>query len=518
MKRLALALVSVFFLLLPIVRADTYLTDCAELNVTGETYYLTQDIINSTATFCMNIKANNIVLDCQGHTIDGVDSNFGIWCFRGSSEITNITIKNCALTDWDTGIGFTYSDSNILSNITANSNSVRAIIFSNSSSNTLTDIIANYNRFAIWLENSSSNTINNSIIQDNTDYGIYLTSSAGSLGANIIYNNLFNNTNNFGFTGDIYANNWNTTRQTGTRIYSAGIEIGGNYWTNSAGNGYSDTCTDANHDGFCDTTYIIDPGQTGNNTDYLPLSDEYNTAPKWSSNISSIPTNYDSSTYSWFNVTWTDDNDANGYNVSLIEINYTGVLTNYTTLRDGNVSYFKIILGAGTYQWRFYANDSSNAWNSTNIWYATINKATPALTLTASPSWSVLYGLRTTVTGSESNLGDADLSYKLYRDNSLVSNPDVATLAVGSYSYVYNSTSGQNYTANSVSNNLTVSAPVSGVPLLSRTLVGIAIGFGVLAFMLKTLFDIREPKKVVEYFIALAVIVLTVLSLIVLFA
>jgi hypothetical protein len=49
-------------------------------------------------------------------------------------------------------------------------------------------------------------------------------------------------------------------------------------------------------------------------------------------------------------------------------------------------------------------------------------------------------------------------------------------------------------------------------------LVGIAIGFGVLAFMLKTLFDIREPKKVVEYFIALAVIVLTVISLIVLFA
>jgi hypothetical protein len=65
---------------------------------------------------------------------------------------------------------------------------------------------------------------------------------------------------------------------------------------------------------------------------------------------------------------------------------------------------------------------------------------------------------------------------------------------------------------------ITPPPPVSGVPLLSRTLVGIAIGFGMLAFMLKTLFDIKEPKKVVEYFIALAVIVLTVISLIVLFA
>jgi hypothetical protein len=51
--------------------------------------------------------------------------------------------------------------------------------------------------------------------------------------------------------------------------------MGGNYWTNSTSNGYSDTCTDSNRDGFCDIPYIIDPGQTGNNTDYLPLSYKY---------------------------------------------------------------------------------------------------------------------------------------------------------------------------------------------------------------------------------------------------
>jgi hypothetical protein len=55
------------------------------------------------------------------------------------------------------------------------------------------------------------------------------------------------------------------------------------------------------------------------------------------------------------------------------------------------------------------------------------------------------------------------------------------------------------------------------VPLLSSTLVGVVIGFGILTFMLRTLFDIREPKKIIEYFIVLAVIVLTVLSLIALF-
>jgi hypothetical protein len=51
----------------------------------------------------------------------------------------------------------------------------------------------------------------------------------------------------------------------GARTY-----MGGNYWTNPTGNGFSDTCTDANNDGFCDSNYIL----ATNNIDYLPLSDE----------------------------------------------------------------------------------------------------------------------------------------------------------------------------------------------------------------------------------------------------
>jgi hypothetical protein len=70
--------------------------------------------------------------------------------------------------------------------------------------------------------------------------------------------------------GTIYANYWNTTKQRGDRIYSPGTKIGGNYWTNPTGNGFSDTCTDANNDGFCDSNYTL----ATNNIDYLPLSDE----------------------------------------------------------------------------------------------------------------------------------------------------------------------------------------------------------------------------------------------------
>jgi hypothetical protein len=251
-------------------------------------------------------------------------------------------------------------------------------------------------------------------------------------------------------------------------------------------------------------------------------------SPKWSNNSSYAPTTYNYNTLSIFNITW---NDSLGYSIDtvLFESNYSGMPKNYTmTLIDPYINEtekkgvysFNDTLPSGTFYWKSYARASDGTWNVTDTWYFVIDKATPALTLTAYPSWSIFYPAETSVTGSESNLGDSDLTYNLYRNNVLVSNPDVATLAVGSYVYVYNTSGGQNYTANSVSNTLTVSAPppVHGVPLLSSTLVGIVIGFGIIIFMLRMLFDIREPKKVIEYFIVLAVIVLTVISLIALFA
>jgi parallel beta-helix repeat protein len=336
-----------------------YISSCSELNVSGATYYLTQDIIDSSASVCMNISANNVTLDCQGHTIDGVDEGgvyYGIIVSRETEETTNITIKNCVLTDWvSAGISLFYSNSNTLSNITANynndgiflyysnynnlsnitansgsdhgieiyesnsntlsniianSNSDSGILLDSSSFNNLTNITANSNSYGIYLGwsnsnalsnitansntygihldssnsntlsnitansnsgngiylyYSNSNTIKNSIIQDNLEFGIYLDSS----GTNLIYNNLFNNTNNFYFDGTIYANEWNVTRQEGINIWNTSLGyIGGNYWTNPSGNGFSDTCVDANSDGFCDNNYTL----ATDNIDYLPIA------------------------------------------------------------------------------------------------------------------------------------------------------------------------------------------------------------------------------------------------------
>jgi len=340
------------------VLADTYISSCQELNQSGETYYLTQDIINSGISKCIEITANNIVFDCQGHTIDGDDSaDYGIYI----NQVTNITLQNCNVTDWGNaniymngvdhsilenitsfsspdygifskssdyniftnitsnnnfrGIYFEGSNHNILINITTDSNFLRgihlynsyfntftniiisntygsynigfhicsysaynvitnALIFNNedgiyideTTSNTFTNITASNNSVGLKLYFSSSNIVNNSIFKNNS-VGIYLYSS-GSYGANKIYNCLLNNTNNIVFSGLFYLNIWNTTKQLGTRIYSNGNYIGGNYYTNPSGNGYSDTCEDSDYDGFCDNPYIL----ADNNIDYLPLT------------------------------------------------------------------------------------------------------------------------------------------------------------------------------------------------------------------------------------------------------
>jgi hypothetical protein len=73
-----------------------------------------------------------------------------------------------------------------------------------------------------------------------------------------IFNNLISSSDHsyVNTTGDI---SFNTTRQLGDRIFSPGTEIGGNYLTDPLGAGYSDTCADANTDGFCDTPFDFKP-------------------------------------------------------------------------------------------------------------------------------------------------------------------------------------------------------------------------------------------------------------------
>ncbi len=114
--------------------------------------------------------------------------------------------------------------------------------------------------YGVRLDSSTNNTLAKNTIQNNPDHGVYLYSST----SNLIYNNYFNNSNNFITSSS--TNIWNITKTPSTNIVG-GPYLGGNFWANPSGTGFSQTCTDVNN-GICNIPYTLD----GSNIDYLPLS------------------------------------------------------------------------------------------------------------------------------------------------------------------------------------------------------------------------------------------------------
>jgi len=158
------------------------------------------------------------------------------------------------------GIYISMSNNTNISNNIVSNNFYGIYLFSAINTN-LSDNNVNSNNLGIDLMLSSKNTIRKNTVVLNSNYGISFSSSN-----NTIYNNFFNNTNNF-INSSSGINRWNTSKQTTTNIVG-GPNIGGNFWDNLSGTGFSQTCTDANLDGICDSGYMLSTG----NEDYLPLT------------------------------------------------------------------------------------------------------------------------------------------------------------------------------------------------------------------------------------------------------
>src|SRR5660398_44323 len=190
------------------------------------------------------------------------NTNDGIYLYSSSN---NTLISNDASNNYY-GIRLSFSSNNMLSGNNA-SNNHGGIFAYLSSNNTLSSNNASSNNLVdgIFLSSSNNNTLISNIASFNRgiikSYGINLYNSSN----NTIYNNIFNNTNNF--YNDLNTNKWNVTKTPGMNIIS-GSYIGGNFWANPDGMGFSQQCDDSTGDGICDSFYSLD----SNNTDYLPLA------------------------------------------------------------------------------------------------------------------------------------------------------------------------------------------------------------------------------------------------------
>ena len=140
----------------------------------------------------------------------------------------------------------------------------QGVLLVDSTNITVSNATLSQNRYGIYIRGGSNSTIVKSTIEHNSYAGIYTDSSPSNY---LIYNNLLNNSLNV-FNGG-RNNHWNTTKQKGRSIVN-GPFIGGNYWGKPDGRGYSDTCSDNNGDGICDSPYTLGTYVV----DYLPLTFE----------------------------------------------------------------------------------------------------------------------------------------------------------------------------------------------------------------------------------------------------
>jgi parallel beta-helix repeat protein len=136
------------------------------------------------------------------------------------------------------------------------------IIVSHSESNTISDNIATLNKKGIMLQSSDSNTIEDNIIAYNYNFGISIEGSK----KNIICNNYFKNAENVEEEAVNAENIWQSPLLTRQNIVR-GPYIGGNFWADLNGKGYSETSVDENNNGICDVAYNV----TGGGVDKFPL-------------------------------------------------------------------------------------------------------------------------------------------------------------------------------------------------------------------------------------------------------
>jgi parallel beta-helix repeat protein len=280
---------------------------------------LIMTVDNSTYTFTGNIsdsivvKRDNIVVNGAGYTLQGTGSENGI----DLSSISNVTIKNIEIREFDFGIYLNHSVSNTIAgnfltainfegirlyessnnNITGNNmimndwdavtlygSSDNKIVENNltrnydgirlyeSSNNSIVENIVANNQYGIFLAFSSNNSLlkNNVTANDGNGISLLWSSNENRIAENLVIANkwhglhLNESSNNIIYHNSFMDNSQQVDLNNSVNVWDVDYPSGGNYWSDYNG-------TDANHDSIGDAPYIID----GNNTDHYPLMTQY---------------------------------------------------------------------------------------------------------------------------------------------------------------------------------------------------------------------------------------------------
>lgn len=233
---------------------------CMTINTVGANISMTADL-STNGAWCFDVEAENVTINCNGHTINGGNT-------AGSSGVTSYsagtTVKNCIINGTDTGVYIDTGSNALLQNIFANvsgmnglgDNEVGFRIYSPSSTTIINITGISGTSYGIDIETGSGLSINNSSGTSQSGYGIYFDSVSSSIFTNlsgtsqsgigfyIASSNTNNFTNVFGSSDSsygVYTNSVSSstfTNVSGTSQSNAGIYLDStntNNFTNVSG-------------------------------------------------------------------------------------------------------------------------------------------------------------------------------------------------------------------------------------------------------------------------------------------
>ncbi|NHN61337.1 MULTISPECIES: nitrous oxide reductase family maturation protein NosD [Halorussus] len=149
---------------------------CTTIDDPGR-YALVDDVRNASAGQCIRIRASDVVLDGRGHLVDGRGSfgTAGVAVGAWARPVSNVTVRNLTVADWDDGVRLTEADRGAFLDVTAIRSRVGVRLYS-SSRNRLADVRASDNAVhgLSLLDDSDGNRASNVTAAGNALFGVHL--------------------------------------------------------------------------------------------------------------------------------------------------------------------------------------------------------------------------------------------------------------------------------------------------------------------------------------------------------
>ena len=197
-------------------------SSCGTLSDTGAVYTLTQNV-SSTGT-CFTVAAQNVTLNCQGHSINYSTTTVGYGLVNNGYHF--VTLENCEFNLGNFGLANSYGVyvyggalNNTIDNIKVTTtsistaenknnygiyfNNVQKSIIKDSNISALSSGYTGYSNYGISLSSGSNNTLTNNVILTNNylGHGIYVNSNQNNISGNLIHT-LFTNSDGLMISGN----------------------------------------------------------------------------------------------------------------------------------------------------------------------------------------------------------------------------------------------------------------------------------------------------------------------------